>query len=723
VRSDLAHDGGFGARLRWIRIGAVAAISSVTQIALTIAFTSLVFRGPLVGDLRLGLAAMFAGLAIAGVTVAIRSGLPGPLAGPQDSGLVVISAMVPAIVATTDRPGPTVLVLMALGSLGVGVTMYALGTLGLGRMIRYLPFPVMAGFLAGTGLVMARSTLELLDAGITGDATAGADRLLRIAIGGATALALVAISRSRLPTERVLPTLVLGVITTVHIGLALQGIGRTEAAARGFLLPELSSGPMVSTASLRFALDADWGIVADHAVDLLPLLLLAPITLLLYLGALEALLDTDVETNREFRLIGEVNVASSVTGAAPSYTQLAATMLIERMAAGSRVVPAVVGFAGLVAIALGDLVVALAPQPVVAGLLGFIALSFVIDWLWDTAGRMTRIEWVMAVAIALSILVFGFLPGVAIGISMAAAWFVVEYSRMSGVRRLRDATYLRSNVERTGGELDELARTGNEVLVVEPEGFLFFGTGDSIARAVMDAAPTTPLRYVIIDFTMVTGADSSAAAALAQLGRWTRQASVEMIWCALRPRVRRSLRPLLDTDGFVETPDLDRALEHTERDRLADRDVDSAPGLLDEIPELRSFGRRRSFAPGEAIFSAGEPGPGLMVLEAGWAEVMGAAGVRRRRVGPGAVLGEIGLVLDTEATATVVADTEVDALVLDRDGAARLGRDAPDRAAALYRFVARSLSQRLLRSDAELASFSFRHDAPGVADETSARST
>jgi SulP family sulfate permease len=611
------------------------------------------------------------------------------------------------VIASADQPAATVLVLMALAAIAVGATMYVLGALGLGRLVRYVPFPVIAGFLAGTGVVIGRSTIELLDVGIAGDATGGTDRLLRFAAGAAVSIALVVISRSRLPTERVLPVVVIGAIVASHTGLAVAGVGRAEGAARGFLLPEIPEGPMVRSESFTFFIDADWGVVAEQVVGVLPLVVLAPLTLLLYLGSLEAIVDVDLDIDREFRTIGAVNVVSAAAGSPPSYTQFAATNLIQQMPGARRAIPVVVGLAGLVAIALGDQVVALVPQPIVAGLLGFIALSFIVDWLWDTWRRMTRVEWLLAAGIALSITVFGFLPGVGLGIALTAGWFIVQYSRVSGIRRLRDATYLHSNVERSHDEVAQLEQTGRQVVIADPEGFLFFGTGDSIVRQVTERIDAAGAQFVILDFTMVTGADSSAAAALGQLVRWARRRDVEVIWCGVRAPVRRTLAALPVEDGSTEEIDLDRALEVTERARLAGLEGGAHRGsdLLADLADLSKYARPESFVSGDALFRSGETGPGLMIVVDGWAEVVGAPGARRRRVGPGSILGEIGLVHDGAATATVIADTDVEVMLLDREASARMADEAPRSATLLFRHLARSLSHRLLTSDAEIASF------------------
>ena len=274
-----------------VRVAVVAVIASITQIALTVAFTSLTFRDELSGELGLGLAAMFIGMLLTATVVGIRSGLPGHVVSPQDGGLVVLSVVAPTIAATADAPGETIVVLMGLSSLAVGLTMVALGRSGLGRMIRYLPYPVLAGFLAGTGLVMAQGTYALAFRGISGDATGGGERVARFAVVITVAVLMTAISRSSLPNERFVPPVVVGSIAAYHMVAIVADLGRTEGASRGWLLPELPGGALVDAGTFTVAAKADWGAVATHAPALLPLLILAPLTVLLYLGAFESILE------------------------------------------------------------------------------------------------------------------------------------------------------------------------------------------------------------------------------------------------------------------------------------------------------------------------------------------------------------------------------------------------------------------------------------------------
>lgn len=695
------------------RLVLIAVIASITQISLTIAFTSLTFRDGLVDDLELGLAAMFSGLLIAAVVGGIRSGLAGHVVGPQDSGLVVLSVVAPSIALATEAAGETIVVLMGLSSVGVGITLLLLGRFGLGRSVRYLPYPVLAGFLAGTGLVMARSSFELAWQGISGAATGGGDRAARLVVAGGVSVAMLLVARSPRPTERLMPTLVLGSLALIHAGRAVDGMGRVEGADRGWLLPKLPEGSLITSDYVNSGASADWSVVVERLPDLLPLLILAPLTLLLYLGALEAVLDVDLDTDREFRVIGSVNLIAGAAGSAPSYTQFANSLLVQRMVGRERAVPVLIGLSAIVVLFTGDTVVALVPQPLVAGMLGFIAASFVLDWTWDLRHRVSVAELGLALVIAATIPAFGFLAGIGLGLLLTAGWFVVQYSRSSGVRRIADATGLRSKVARPPEAHELLRRHGDSVVVVELDGFLFFGIGDSVTRSILALEGLDRVRWVVLDFERVTGADSSAVAAFGPLLRWADRTGTELIWCGVRSRVERALSPLLDDarSGRVAI-DLDRALESTEEAILGEALTDAGHGPADvELDAIRAYATVVEHAPGAAILTEGERGPGLLVIERGQASVLGAApGARRQQLGPGSVLGDIGIYLDEPSSATVVATEPCTVLVLRREDLERIELEDAPAAIELHRRLAAVLADRLLSANDEIDTYR----APGV---------
>ena len=439
--------------------------------------------------------------------------------------------------------------------------------------------------------------------------------------------------------------------------------------------------------------------------------------MLLYLGAFESILDVDIDTDREFQIMGSASAAAGLFGAAPSYTQFANTMLVQRMAGPVRAVPVAIGASAIAVLALGDGAVGLIPQPVVAGMLGFIAASFVLDWTWDLRHRISRTELVLAALVTLSIPVFGFLVGVGFGLVLTAAWFVLQYSRISGVRRIRDGRRVRSNAYRSALDDDVLVDEGRQVLVVELEGFLFFGTGDAVTRAVTSRPRLDDVRWLLIDFTRVSGADSSAVASFGQLVRWARQADVDVVWVAAKPNVQRALSPLLTDEVRGRTEiDLDRALAAIEDELLGAHagEAHEPPGSLLDLPVVADA-EPREVPQGDLLMSAGDDLDGIYVIERGRVSVLGGTpDTRLRQLGPGAVLGELGLYTDAPATATVVADEAVVVRHVGIDRIERLERDDPVAASALHRQLATIVAERLRTANDAVDAFRDRSEEPDL---------
>lgn len=93
----------------------------------------------------------------------------------------------------------------------------------------------------------------------------------------------------------------------------------------------------------------------------------------------------------------------------------------------------------------------------------------------------------------------------------------------------------------------------------------------------------------------------------------------------------------------------------------------------------------RSYPPRQAILTEGETSSELLLIHSGEAGVVGqdltGQPVKLATVGPGTVMGEIGLVRDMPRTATVIALTPVEVFALPREAFLRLSATCPDFAA------------------------------------------
>ena len=144
------------------------AISGVVSVVYCVSYAAFIFSGPLAPWLGYGIAATFISTTVGALVVALRSSLPFTIAGPDSSTSVVTATLVAAFVewlvangATDHVLGPTLL-LMALSSALVGILLCGLGLAGAGRAIRFVPYPVVGGFLGATGWLMVSGASQVI---------------------------------------------------------------------------------------------------------------------------------------------------------------------------------------------------------------------------------------------------------------------------------------------------------------------------------------------------------------------------------------------------------------------------------------------------------------------------------------------------------------------------------------------------------------------------------
>lgn len=683
---------------------AAGAVLAVIDAVLGVAIMSLIFAGDLASALPVGIGIGLSASGVTGLIIALRSGFPGMYAGSQDVSAAILGLAATTVAATVVQPDSvdTVVALMAVTSLAVGTTFWLLGVFRLGEVARFVPFPVVGGLLAGTGYLILAGAYDLLDLGGVLDGTAGVAQWGLAWPGVAFGGACLFVSRRGLPSAAYLVILATGT-AGFHLVRMLASVGRAESFDRGWMLGPLPDGLWPGLA-IRRAAGADWGAVAAEAPNLLIVLLLVPLTLLLYLSALEVASNRDLDVNAELRATGLANLGAGAMGGPPGFIYMATTLVSHRVI-GPRRGPAVVAAAGLLAIvAAGGAVLELLPQFVVGGLLVFVGADFLIEWLWVSRRRMNRLDHALTVGIVVVVAAAGFLPGVAAGAAAAVALFVVRYSRTDVVKHQLTGSDQRSNIERSAHHVEQLSRRGDAVLILELQGFVFFGTANHILDRVRDHRGRTPsLRFVVIDFRLVAGVDSTAVMVFERVAAIAEEHGLDLVLTGATGHTRAQFAELVEahSDRVFDEPDLDRGMARCEDLLLED---ETAPLSTEVFPEtlLVSLGphlRNRTVAPGERLMQRGDPTPGIFLITEGQATVLmdtaSGEGVRLRTIQEGTVLGEISLYRGQPCGATVVADTSCTVLHLTPDAFSQLHDCDPVAAAELHHFVAWILAARV----------------------------
>src|SRR5258708_6595396 len=141
-------------------------VTSLVSLAYCFSYGALIFAGPLQPFLSDGIAAALITAAVAGILIALTSGFRASVSGPDGNTAALLAAMMAALApALAGRPAAEALPLafagLCLATLISGMTTYLIGWRRLGRLVRFVPYPVLAGFLAASGWLMILGAVRM----------------------------------------------------------------------------------------------------------------------------------------------------------------------------------------------------------------------------------------------------------------------------------------------------------------------------------------------------------------------------------------------------------------------------------------------------------------------------------------------------------------------------------------------------------------------------------
>ncbi|AVU77798.1 C4-dicarboxylic acid transporter DauA [Pseudomonas rhizophila] len=516
-------------------------------------------RGDLVAGLTVGIIAIPLAMALA-----IAVGVP-----PQH-GLYTVLVAAPLIALTGGSrfnvSGPTaafVVILLpitqqyGLGGLLLctmlaGMILIALGLMRAGRLIQYIPYPVVLGFTAGIGVVIA--TLQLKDLlGLTtvGNAehyieqlgaliTALPSARLDDGLIGLICLAVLIVWPRWVPR---VPGHLVALLVGALLGLALESGGwqiatlgeRFSYVVDGISYPGIP--PFLPSFDWPWNLPDNQGRSLELSYDLIRQLL-GPAFAIAMLGAIESLLCavvadgmTGSKHDPNAELIGQ-GLGNLV---APLFGGITATAAIARSATNVRSG----AFSPLAAIihslvVLGAIVL-LAPLFSYLPMAALAALLVMVAWNMSEAGhvlhtlRIAPRSDVLVLLTCLSLTVlFDMVLAVAVGLLLAAGLFIKRMSELT--------------------DTAELPRHFHQALLEMPEhvrcyairGPLFFGAAEKALDVLRKFDPG--IRVMVVEMSAVPMLDMTALAAFESILKDYRKQGIGLILVATAPRVRLKLR-------------------------------------------------------------------------------------------------------------------------------------------------------------------------------------
>jgi SulP family sulfate permease len=693
------------------------AVIGVVEVVLAVSFAALVYGGYLAQFLPDGIGLYLVAASLTLAVFAWRGGRRGVVASVQDAAAAVL-----AVVATDaaldafgsiNRAFLTVVAATVVVTVLTGVTFLLLGSFRLGNLARFIPYPVVGGFLAGTGWLLFRGGLRVA-AGIDpelGALDAFFDPFELVRWVPALVFGIVLLVSSRIFKRPMVIPIVIGIgVALFVIGMLVTGSSFEDARLGLWFLGPFDSTRLWQPWTLKAATGADWSAVLGQAGGIATAIFVAILACLFNVGGVELLLQKDLDANEELRDTGWVNVITGLVGGPPSYHALSLTSLADQMAVDGRAAGLVGAVVPLGVVVFGGVAVGMIPRMIVGGVLVFVGLSFLVTWVWDVRRSLPIGEYLIAVAILVTIATWGLFAGFGVGLILAVVLFAVSYGRIEMVHELPFGGTYRSNVDRPAHERSALDQLTGRVMILRLDGFVFFGTASGLLERIRKRVEAGALRFLVVDLQRVTGMDASAVLSFRKAAQLAKARGFELLFAAGLERVEAQLRRggVVASEGIVLfEPDLDRALELCEEGLLAEAGAMAAAGgatdgLAGLPPHLASYLERRTIEEGDALIRQGDEPDDLFVLASGRlrVELSLADGTKMRvsTVRPGVVVGEIGVYTGEARTADVVAEAPSVVLCLGRASLERLELEEPENAAALHRWLATMLSRRLTDS-------------------------
>ncbi|MDD2369476.1 MAG: SulP family inorganic anion transporter, partial [Sulfuricurvum sp.] len=576
------------------------------------------------------------GVAVIGITASLAGGTHRLISAPSAPAAAVLSAF--ALNYTNLDFGPDLIIVMLMVvALLAGIFQVLFGAVGLGRLIKYMPFPVVSGYLSGVGLyIVASQTPKFL--GIPQGAHFWKSlqypalwQWQSITVGLITIGTMLYADRLFRIIPAVIIALSVGVVAYFTLGMIDPALLQPN---NPFVIGELGSNAgssdFIHSLMRHFQemLHLSWH---DFYLLFFPALTLAA---LLSIDTLKTCIVLDSMThsfhnsNRELIAQGSSNILTALVGGMPGSGMMGATMVNLTSGATTRLSGLIEGITAIIAFAILGSFVAWIPVAALAGILIVVGFRMIDRHSFKLLRtRQTALDFFIIVAVAISALTISLIAAAGVGLLLAILLYIIQQIGASVVYRHQDGTDARSKIVRSKEENAILREKGDEFSIYELHGSLFFGTANQLYTMLREDLQSK--KYIIIDMKRVQTVDLTAAHILLQIKDILHDKEGYLLLCRLPHKLPtgEDVESYFNHVGLLKhlSPikvfdDLDDAIEWTEDKIIGETIAEDSAELplelgefdlfkgrkTDTIDEIRSLVECRSYKKGEVIYNQGE---------------------------------------------------------------------------------------------------------------------
>ena len=674
---------------------------------------------------------------------ALLAGLFGypPLHGncPKTSHAAILSSLIAGIATHhafthtfAGNAAPQALITIYIIALFVsGLTQLALGAAGLGSIVKFIPHPVLAGFINGFALQIIVGQIPNL-LGLS-----SFQEILQVIQGKqafnpyplclAIFSCILAIYSAKI--SKLVPEALLGLTggTLVYIGIGHFsdhqipfGAVIGQLPSGNFFIPQFES---VIHVVRSYSVLEDWFAILTTGITLA---LISSIQSLLSISSADELFGTRHNSNKELMVQGAANLLSALFGGTPNGGSPNVTRTMYSNGGRSRyanLVSAVVLL--LLSFGLSDLIAHI-PLSVMAGVVILNTAGAMDKW---TQQLLKKVELrrqplsnrgelhtnlFMIILVTVLVVTTGALPALGVGMSLSFLIFLYQ-SKDTVVRKVLHLNQVMSRIDRPVVEKNMLMANAEKIAVIELQGPLFFGATDTLNQLV--EAEMLNADWIILDFKRNSLVDASGAITLKRINANMNKAKKKLLLAYIPEdsQIHHDLYGLgiseLEAKGRV-FEDTDTALANAESELLTQlgfaRTVPENLQLdqfellnemsADELKILAMSLETHRFNSHDVIIKAGSNDRDVFFLASGRTSVYSTVKGKVFRLiswQAGIVFGEIALFTGRVRSADIIADTPTTVFKLTEAAFEQLSSESPNVAIKLLRGFGSGLANHL----------------------------
>jgi sulfate permease, SulP family len=411
-------------------------------VVFALSYAALIFSGNLTGQLSTGIGLVLFSVATTRMIVALTSSYPGMVADLSTVPTAILAwsvGMVARELPAGTPPGEvlvTVLATIALTSVLTGIVLLLLGLFQLGEWVRLMPHSVVGGFVASTGWLLVKGAIKLMTSQTLDLAHLPMFIQPQVFLHWfpGLLLALYLLWLARYPLHPlVMITSLVAAIAVFYSALSLSGISPNQAVVQGWTLPVSTdqSIPKLLQSVSRLPLGLiHWHAIADQWMCIATVIVTAAISLLMNVSGLELVTRRSIDPNQELKVAGVTNLLLGLSGGILSFQSLSKSVLSHKLGNCDRFPTLIDSGLCIILPLLGSSFLGYFPKPILGGLLLFLGLSLLLEWVYAAWFKLSRADYGIVQLIWMTSGTIGFLQGLTLGWLLAGGLLLWRSKRL-----------------------------------------------------------------------------------------------------------------------------------------------------------------------------------------------------------------------------------------------------------------------------------------------------